>query len=137
VRLPVAGDGLRVERLGAEPRVVVLPAGHALAGKESVRLADLAGETLLQPVDAVPEWRFATGRGGPARSVEEKLELVARERGVVVLPRSVSAYYRRPDVAVVPVADLAAGEVALAWVAARRAPLIREFVNLARVHPPF
>ncbi|WP_426503818.1 LysR family transcriptional regulator [Dactylosporangium sp. McL0621] len=206
VRLPVATDGLRLEPLAAEPRVVVLPAGHPLAGRvepaaahaeqvaahaeqvaahaeqvaahdepaaahgaqaaahgaqaaahgeqargeqaaargerargeqvAAVRLAELAGETLLQPVDAVPEWRWATAKGAPARSVEEKLELVARERGVVVLPRSVSAFYRRPDVAVVPVADLPPGEVALAWVAGRRSPLIREFVNAAREHPP-
>ncbi|MEU7867184.1 LysR substrate-binding domain-containing protein [Dactylosporangium sp. NPDC049140] len=138
VRLPVATDGLRLEPLAAEPRVVVLPAGHPLAGRvePAVRLAELAGETLLQPVDAVPEWRWATAQGAPARSVEEKLELVARERGVVVLPRSVSAFYRRPDVAVVPVADLPPGEVALAWVAGRRSPLIREFVNAAREHPP-
>jgi DNA-binding transcriptional LysR family regulator len=69
----------------AEPRVVVLPADHRLAGKDSVEIADLAGEHLLQDPDAVPEWRdiaeeLSTGcrRAEPTISiVEEKLERVA------------------------------------------------------------
>ncbi|WP_433203794.1 LysR family transcriptional regulator [Dactylosporangium sp. CS-047395] len=133
VRLPVE-EGPNVLALGKEPRVVALPAGHPLAGKESVRLVDLDGETLLQPVGAVPEWRYATAAGAPARSVEEKLELVAREHGIVVLPRSVSAYYRRPDVAVVLVEDLPPGEIGLAWEREHR--LLGEFVAAAKAFAP-
>jgi DNA-binding transcriptional LysR family regulator len=85
VRLPIDQRGLQVRSLMAEPRVVVLPADHRLAGKDSVEIADLAGEHLLQDPDAVPEWRdiaeeLSTGcrRAEPTISiVEEKLERVA------------------------------------------------------------
>jgi hypothetical protein len=61
-------------------------------------LADLAGETLLQPPDVVPEWRTLTGdtapRNAPATlAVEEKLEHVASRRGFIVLPQSTATFY--------------------------------------------
>lgn len=49
--------GLAVEALFTEPRAVILPADHPLAGKETVSVADLAAEHLLQPPDDAPEWR--------------------------------------------------------------------------------
>ncbi len=44
---PVAPGDLVVERLRTEPLVAVLPAGHALAGADAVRLDQLAGDTLI------------------------------------------------------------------------------------------
>lgn len=57
IRLPADTRGLCIEPLFTEPRVVVLPEGHHLAGKERVRITDLADDHLLQDPDAVPEWR--------------------------------------------------------------------------------
>ncbi len=82
IRLPVDQSGLQVRALLTEPRVAVLPADHRLAGKDTITVADLAGEHLLQDPAAVPEWRdIATEmrsrrrRGVPVfRTVEEKLE---------------------------------------------------------------
>ena len=48
IRLPVDQSGLQVQALLAEPRVAVLPAGHRLAGKDTISVADLADEHLLQ-----------------------------------------------------------------------------------------
>jgi DNA-binding transcriptional LysR family regulator len=98
VRLPVDRSGLQVNVLYDEPRVAVVPAGHRLAGKLELHLADLAGETLLQPPDVVPEWRTLTGdtapRNAPATlAVEEKLEHVASRRGFIVLPQSTATFY--------------------------------------------
>lgn len=42
-----APTGLVVEELRREPLVVALPAGHRLAGRPAVALADLAGEVLV------------------------------------------------------------------------------------------
>jgi DNA-binding transcriptional LysR family regulator len=133
VRLPVDTRGLRVEPLLTEPRVVVLPADHRLAGKDSVHLADLVEETLLQDPAAVPEWpRPVTAP--PAWTVEEKLENVAAGRGIVVLPLSTARFYTRPDVTFARIDDVADNQVCLAWDSARRAPLIREFVAVALDH---
>ncbi len=139
VRLPVDPRGLTLRPLFREPRVAVLRADHRLAGKESVTVADLAGEHLLNDPGAVPEWRevaveLRDGTALPFRgfqSVEEKLEHVAAGTGIAVVPLSTSEYYTRPDVTHVPVADLPPNEVCLAWVAARRSRVIFEFAEIA------
>ncbi|MEV4598037.1 LysR substrate-binding domain-containing protein [Amycolatopsis sp. NPDC049253] len=138
VRLPVDPRGLTVRPMFSEPRVAILPASHRLAGKESVDVADLADEHLLNDPDAVPEWRAVATElrtGGAARprgfrSIEEKLEHVAAGLGIAIVPLSTSEYYTRPDVTHVPVGDLPPGQVALAWVASRRSRLIYEFAEL-------
>ncbi|MGD9988557.1 LysR family transcriptional regulator [Pseudonocardia sp.] len=144
VRLPVDGRDLRLVDVAEEPRVVVLAATHRLACKDVVALADLAGEHLLQNPDAVPEWRrVATEmRSTVPRvaeevrySVEEKLEHVARGRGIAVLPESVARFYQRPDVTVATIVDIGPSRVALAWESARRSPLIRDFTALATRGP--
>lgn len=142
VRLPVDHRGLRLRPLFSEPRVAVLPAGHRLAGKAAIGVADLAGERLLQDPDAVPEWRDLADRpdeeGSAPRpvfhSVEEKLEHVAAGHGVVVLPRSTAVYYGHADVTHVPVEDIGPGDVCLAWSAGRASPLLPEFADLAAAH---
>ncbi|OPG04931.1 LysR family transcriptional regulator [Streptomyces sp. GKU 895] len=139
VRLPIDPYGLQVRPLFTEPRLVMLPAGHRLADRASVTVHDLAGEHLLQDPDAVPEWRDVAlelrERRRPEvpaiHQVEEKLELVASGAGICVLPSSTAGFYTRPDVIAVPVADIGPNEVALAWVASRRSPLIHDFAEAA------
>ncbi|MGW0086380.1 LysR family transcriptional regulator [Streptomyces sp. NPDC003393] len=139
VRLPVDRHGLRVRTLFQEPRVVVLPAGHRLADRASVTVGDLASEHLLQDPEAVPEWRDVASElhekrrpEVPAiRQVEEKLELVASGAGICVIPLSTATFYTRPDVVPLPVEGIGPSEVALAWVASRRSPLITDFAEAA------
>lgn len=140
VRLPVDERGLRLTEVARESRVCVVATSHRLAGKDEVTLVDLADEHLLQNPDAVPEWRDVAREmrervPRPAEedrySVEEKLEHVARGRGIAVLPESVAAFYTRPDIAVATITDIGPSRVALAWEAARRSPLIRDFVDVA------
>jgi DNA-binding transcriptional LysR family regulator len=138
VRVPVDRRGLHLRPMFEEPRVAVVPAGHPLAGKASVGIGDLAGEYLLQDPDAVPEWRDlpAHGDAPPRRrprvdTVEEKLEYVAAREGLVILPLSTAVFYTREDIVHVPVHDIPPTQVHLAWSAARRAPLIAEFAELA------
>ena len=139
VRLPVDERGLRVIGIAEEPRVAVVAAAHRLAGKDEMTLTDLADEHLLQNPDAVPEWREVATEmrervprppGEDRYGVEEKLEHVARGRGVAVLPASVAAFYTRPDIAVATITDIGPSRVALAWQAQRRSPLIRDFVDV-------
>jgi DNA-binding transcriptional LysR family regulator len=139
VRLPVEHRGLVLRPIFREPRVAVLPAYHRLAGKQSIGIADLAAERLLQDPDAVPEWRDLPDRisaeeagSWPVfRGVEEKLEHVATSGGVLVLPLSTAAYYAHTDVAHVPIDDIGPNEVCLAWSADRHSPLLPEFAGIA------
>ncbi|RDI31793.1 LysR substrate binding domain-containing protein [Lentzea flaviverrucosa] len=139
VRLPVDQRGLTVRPLFTEPRVVVVPAGHRLAGKESVSVTELADEHLLQDPAAVPEWRDIAlelrKRDRPevphVNSVEEKLELVAAGAGISILPLSTATFYNRQDVIGIPVEDIGPNQVCLAWLATRRSPLIDAFVDAA------
>jgi DNA-binding transcriptional LysR family regulator len=139
VRLPIDQRGLSVRPLFEEPRMVVLPADHRLAGKESVAIADLAADHLLQDPDAVPEWRdiaveLREGRRRPLpgiHSVEEKLEHVAAGHGFSVIPLSTANFYTRPDVVHLPVDDLGPNQVCLAWTANRRSRIIYEFADIA------
>ncbi|MFC1431813.1 LysR family transcriptional regulator [Streptacidiphilus sp. N1-3] len=142
VRLPVDHRGLTLRPVFREPRVAVLPAHHRLAGKQSLGIADLAAERLLQDPDAVPEWRDLPDRrvggedAGPVaafRSVEEKLEHVALSGGVLVLPLSTATYYTRTDVVHVAIDDIGPNEVCVAWSADRNSPLLPEFAEIAAI----
>ncbi len=122
----------------------MLPAGHRLAGKDTISVADLADEHLLQDPAAVPEWRdiaaeMRTRRRhcAPAfRTVEEKLEHVAAGHGIVVLPLSTAVFYTRPGIAYSHVSDIPPNQVCLAWDATRRSRLIQDFAAIAADHPP-
>ncbi|GAA2787546.1 LysR substrate-binding domain-containing protein [Crossiella cryophila] len=131
VRRPIDPAGLTVRDLFTDPRAVLLPADHRLAGKETVEIADLAGEHLLQAPAAVPEWRDQASAGPVLRTMEEKLEHVAAGHGVVVLPMSAISFYQRPDVTHIPITDIAPNQVCLAWDSTRRNPLLIEFAAIA------
>jgi DNA-binding transcriptional LysR family regulator len=143
VRLPIDQTGLELVPLFSEPRLVALAAEHRLAAREKVSIAELADEHLLQDPAAVPEWKAiaselqgATSRRPipKIRTVEEKLEYVATGEGIAILPQSTTTFYRRSDVACVPIEDIGYNQVSLAWQAARRSRLINEFADLARRH---
>ncbi|CAM5717805.1 LysR family transcriptional regulator OS=Streptomyces griseorubiginosus OX=67304 GN=AQJ54_18750 PE=3 SV=1 [Streptomyces griseorubiginosus] len=134
VRLPVDPQGLRIEPLFTEPRVVVIARDHPLAGKDALSLTDLAGAHLLQDPAAVPEWQAETRAphaNAPSSSGRTqrggKLELVATGAGFCVLPQSTASFYTRPDVVVRPAPGLADNEVALVWSKAHETPLVHAF----------
>ena len=139
VRLPTDTRGLRIVPLFDEARVVALPSEHPLSAESTVSIADLADLDLVQNPDAVPEWRDASAQArsrkavGRARSrtVEEKLELVANEQGIVVLPKSTADYYTRPDVVYRPVRDIPPSQVALAYDPQRVTPELLAMIGIA------
>jgi DNA-binding transcriptional LysR family regulator len=98
-RLPLPTDRLRVTALYDEPRVLVMPVSHRLAGKESVTLDDFADEPLVRHpdadldafwcVDPRPDGRPAPA-GPTAATVEDKLELVAAGDALTMAPRATS-----------------------------------------------
>jgi hypothetical protein len=135
-REPIDHHGLGTAPLLEEPRDAVLSRSDPLARKKSVRLTDLASKRLLQDPSTVPEWyAIATPEhrraGQTAHTVEEKLELVAARAGFVILPRSTTAFYRRPDVRVVPIEDISPSQVTLIWDAATENSARDAFVTAA------
>ncbi len=114
MRTPVELPHLSAITLYEEQPFVVAPKDHAFEEADSVTLADLKGETLLDS-----EWAAA-------------VELVAANVGVAIMPQSVSRALSRRDVITRPVTDAPTTEIALVWVTARTTPLVEEFIGIVR-----
>ncbi|WP_133911589.1 LysR family transcriptional regulator [Streptomyces sp. NBC_00582] len=144
VRLPFADDRLEVTVLYEEPRVLVVPRDHRLAGRESVTLDDIADEPLPRVPDAHPEWNAfwrvdPRPDGSPApdgplvRGLEDKLEAVAEGRALIITA-GVRGRPLRRDLTVVPLRGLDPSRVALATRAGDRGRLVTAFRKVAGTH---
>jgi DNA-binding transcriptional LysR family regulator len=132
---------LETRRLVSEPVCIVLPEAHPLAGRPSLRLADLAAESwILTPRESWPPWHekydrdFAAAGFSPrvaqrATGVPTLLGLVAAGVGVTRLARSARSI-RRGGVAFVPLAGETA-ETVVAWLPGRDNPLLPGLLGLA------
>ncbi|RRR99785.1 LysR family transcriptional regulator [Glycomyces terrestris] len=141
VWLPADLDGCESLLVHTEPRVVGMPAGHRLAAKDRVTLADTAAEPLMW-TDAAPrawvDWWAVNPRPdgsepvwGPKNdNVEEMLDQVAAGAAVCFAPASTAAYYARPGLAWVPLADAEPLRVVLAWRPGH--PLAEDFAAVVR-----
>ena len=139
-RLPFPTDQLHVTVLYDEPRVLLIPLGHRLAGKESVTLDDIADE----PIPRVPDpvwnayWRIDPRPGGrPApdgpfvTALEDKNELIAAGQAVAIVPAGVGI---RPDLTTVPLHDVEPGHIVLAARAGDNSRLVAAFRKAAHAH---
>jgi DNA-binding transcriptional LysR family regulator len=118
--------GLDIEELLTEDQIVVLPHNHHLAGRASVRLADLTGETM-------PNWAAGpdnTPNSVPVRDVGQLMQLIALGRAVAVVPASVRGQLRA-DLGCVPVTDAQPTTLILAWPQGHRASALEAFVRTA------
>ncbi|MQM28839.1 LysR family transcriptional regulator [Glycomyces albidus] len=141
VWLPADLGGCESVVVHTEPRVVGVPVGHRLAGRESVTVAETNGEPLMWTDKAPREWvdwwavnprpDGSEPLWGPQNdNVEEMLEQVAAGAAVCFAPASMAAYYARPDLAWVPLADAEPLRVALAWPPGH--PLAEDFAAVVR-----
>lgn len=137
--LPAAG-ALSWRVLAVEPRWVALPAGHRLARRRRVDIADLLGEPFLAlPEAAGPlrdHWLATDARGGarPTIAAEvtnagEAFEMVSSGVGVALLAAGNAALYQRPGVVTRPVQGVGPSQLAVAWRAADRRAAVRDFVE--------
>ncbi|WP_214402310.1 LysR family transcriptional regulator [Pseudonocardia lacus] len=142
-RLPFPTDGLAVTVLRDEPRVLLVPLDHRLAGKESVALDDIADEPLPRSSD--PDWNAfwrvdprPDGRPAPdgplVASVEDKLELIAGGQAVAIIPAVVVPTYNHPELTTVPLRDVPPSHVVLATRADDRGRLVAAFRRVAATH---
>ncbi|HEY6733020.1 MAG TPA: LysR substrate-binding domain-containing protein, partial [Roseiarcus sp.] len=140
-------SGLAFKLLTREPLVAILPAGHALAAREAVRIEDLAAETFIMPTRAAPALKIViddyTRRAGvtlrPAHEAENlsmAISLVSSTGGVSLLPvyaehllpRSVVS---RPLAGPAPTIDLVLG-----YSKANTSPLLKLFLARLEGLPP-
>jgi DNA-binding transcriptional LysR family regulator len=135
-RLPLRTDGLHVTILYDEPRLLLVPLDHRLAGKESVTLDDIAEE----PIPKMPDpawnayWRIdPRPDGSPApdgplvEAIEDKNELIAAGQAVAIIPGGVRSGSIRPDLTTIPLHGVAPSHVILATRATDRSRLVAAF----------
>jgi DNA-binding transcriptional LysR family regulator len=132
-----APPGLRVVRLGEQQRVAVFPADHPLADRETVTVAELAREPIVDAATDRDYWLALPRRGAvapvvvgpPARTVEEMLAMVAAGLGMAITSAAVAANNGHRQLAFVPVADLEPSYLGLATLVGDRRGHLDEFVE--------
>ena len=140
VRLPIDETDLSLIALYREIPVVVAARDHFIADADSVLVADLADEHLLQDPADVPEWRLVatelkdgTRRPLPAmRDLDDAMAQVAAGVGILIVPHSIARLYGRKDVVSRPVEDVAESQVSLAWLSSETTEDVEEFIGIVR-----
>lgn len=139
---PADTTGLDVHEVAREGRVVGMAAGHRLADRQTLTLADIADQPLPWARNAPREWVDWWGVDprpdgtrviwGPANeNVEELLESVAvGEAGCCIAAASIAEYYRRPDIVWRPLVDAEPLRIALGWRHGDPNPLVRGFAEV-------
>jgi len=132
-------EGARVTVLFDDPRVLVVPVSHRLAGRASVTMADFAEEPMVDFVipGASAEWLAfwwpqgpAGGRllaGPPVHTVQDKFELVASGKAVVMHPRGDQHVLIRPDLITIPIDGIPPCQAVMLTRPAEDNPLVEEF----------
>jgi DNA-binding transcriptional LysR family regulator len=143
VWLPLPQPPYRWVTIAREPRLVALPNDHRLATQESVSMTDLLDEPFLAlPPSAGPlrdYWLALDDRHGhPVRiaaeinDTEETYEAVASGIGICLLAAGNAPIFARGDVTMLPVRDLTASELVLAWNERHCPPLLETFAALCQ-----
>ena len=143
-RLPFPTDQLHVTVLYDEPRVLVVPLHHRLAGKESITLDDIADEPMPRVRDSDPAWSAywrvdprPDGRRAPdgpfIEALEDKFEVIAAGQAVAITAGS-HGVALRPDLTTIPLEGVEPSHVVVACRADDRSRLVAAFCKLAQAH---
>jgi DNA-binding transcriptional LysR family regulator len=142
-RLPIETGQLQVTILYDEPRVLLVPVDHRLAGKESVTLDDIADEPMPRVPDAAwnAYWRIdPRPDGSPApdgpliEALEDKLELIAAGQAVAIASAGLRASSLHPGLTTIPLYGVEPSHVALATRAGDNSRLVAAFRKCAHAH---
>jgi DNA-binding transcriptional LysR family regulator len=142
-RLPFPTSQLHVTVLYDEPRMLLVSAGHRLAGKESVTLDDIADEPIPRLPD--PEWNAfwridprpdgTRAPDGPLVSaLADKLEVIASGQAVAIIPAATGTASPRPDLTAIPLHGVEPSRIVLATRADDRNRLLHALRKSAQAH---
>jgi DNA-binding transcriptional LysR family regulator len=142
---PRAERGVRVQAVRLEPRAVVVPTDHALAGRSELAVADVLDELFIAyHPDVQPVWAgfgsFDDHRGKPARLTDdqartppEMLTMMATRHAITAVPlsdaRVIQGVLR--GVVAIPVRDAQPAVLSLVWLEHNRNPCVQALVELA------
>ncbi|GIG88761.1 LysR family transcriptional regulator [Plantactinospora endophytica] len=116
-------SGFDTELLRIDGQIAILPAGHQLAGRPSVRLDDLQGETQ-------PRWPGMPGTGPVVRDAAQLMQLISLGETIAIVPAAAKAHLRH-DLVAVPVLDAEPISLVLAWPEHTRSATLATFVRTA------
>jgi DNA-binding transcriptional LysR family regulator len=144
-RLPFPTDQLHVTILYDEPRVVVVPLDHRLAGKESITLDDISDEPMPRIRNSDPAWSAfwrvdprPDGRRAPdgpfIDALEDKFEVIAAGQAVAITAGGSHISVVRPDLTTIPLEGVEPSHVVVACRADDRSRLVAAFRKLAEAH---
>ncbi|MET8850752.1 LysR family transcriptional regulator [Amycolatopsis sp. NPDC004625] len=125
-----------VTPLYEEPRVLLVPATHRLAGKEVVSADDLADEELVACAVTPTLWsvpKDGSPPPAPDDSFEDKLDLIASGSAVAILPAGDHRPGLREDVTTIPIEGFGPCRVVVASPLRDPNPLVAPFREAARL----
>jgi DNA-binding transcriptional LysR family regulator len=142
--LPFHDEGLDHEVLYEDPRVAVLPAGHRLAKRKQLKVADLLDEPFgwIEDLDCLARefWTLTVHRGGrPPRigvritGFDDYYAAVRAGQVIAVSPSTMVENLPDRNIVLRPVVDLEPAQLATCWRAGKRNALVDAFVRAAQV----
>ena len=140
---PPDEPGLSALAIDASPLAVVMAAGHPIADKVELAVADVIDQPFPGGRKHHPEWAaFWTldeQRGGPAARTDddvsdanEGLEVIAAGRAIGTVPIWVVGGLTHPGVVALPLRDGPQVITSLVWRTDNENPLVRRFAELAK-----
>jgi DNA-binding transcriptional LysR family regulator len=120
--------GLDTEDLVTEGQVLVLPAGHPLAGRAAIRTADVAAAGLPLPRWPRPDGSYPDGPGPLVRDTTQLLQLIALGRAAAMMPETVQL---TGGLTAVPVLDAVPVTTLVAWPPHSRNRAVADLVRTA------
>ncbi|MBB1155971.1 MULTISPECIES: LysR family transcriptional regulator [Amycolatopsis] len=123
--------GFDTEALQVEGQVAILPAGHPLAARETLTMAEVSDVPDL-PIARWPrlDGSYPDGPGPEARTQSKLAQLVALGRTLLVIPAS-SRAWQWPEHVAVPVLDAPDVTTVIGWPPNSRSPEVAALVRAA------
>jgi DNA-binding transcriptional LysR family regulator len=148
---PAPEDDIRTHPVRSEPRTLIVPPGHRLAGLEQAHVADVLEETFISYHPSVQSaWSgfhsLDDHRGGPpvaqtddqVTTALQILGVFATTSAITALPQADAALVQHvlPGVRAIPLLDAAPATLSLIWRAEDAHPLVETLVELSQEPKP-